>query len=233
MAFIPTFTIVQSTDGLSLLFTETTGNGTSGYDGNPLFTSVLDTQFKFTTPLGVVINQVNNYLPLGNAAPNASWTFTPSNFSMSKFENGAWQLELKYIIRANSGQIEEGVTYTVVGSPITYNAITYAIGTTFVGVTGITTYTPTDGVAYATYTVVSSCYFLIYHDVKQCLKSLMLLRCQNNCDCKDDYDFAVSELVIDMNTALLAFQNNSYKCANDILTRISKSCAGFCNDCNC
>jgi len=232
MAFIPTYTIVQSIDGLSLLFTETTGNSSTGYDGTPLFSSIVDTQFKFTTPLGVVSNQVNSYLPTGNTSPNGSFTFTPSNFAMSKFENGAWQLELKYIIKVISGQIEPGITYTVVGGLIIYNGNSYTVGTTFVGITGVIAYTSAEGI-YATYTVVSSCYFLIYHDVKQCLKSLMLLRCQNNCDCKDDYDFAVSELVIDMNTALLAFQNNSYKCANDILTRISKSCAGFCNDCNC
>jgi hypothetical protein len=233
MAFIPTYTIVQAQDGLSLLFTETTGNGSTGYDGTPAYTQVVDTQFKFTTPSDEIKNVVNTYLPTQNTAPNGTTTFLPADFGMTRFENGVYQLELKYIVKEVSGQIEPGVTYTVTGTGFfVYNTEAYNPGDIFVGISGITTYTASPSI-YPTYSVTVTSNFLLYHDVKQCLKSLMLLRCKNNCDCKDDYNFAVSELVIDMNTALLAFQNNSFKCANETLTRISNMCSSFCTDCNC
>ena len=47
-----------------------------------------------------------------------------------------------------SGNIEEGIMYKVVGTSVTYNSVTYSNGKTFIGISGVTTYTVSSAKVY-------------------------------------------------------------------------------------
>lgn len=237
MALNPTFTFAQSADCGTITVTETTGDGTGGYGdaGNSLYTDVKNTRFNIILPDGGTATLDKDYLPTQAATPNGTFDFIPADVGISAFFSGVWDVTFKlYTTDTASGAIVAGKEYIVTGTgaSITYDGITYLADSTFVG-TSTTTYTENVAGEVNVFYAEVQCNFLIYCGVRECLKTLLLSRCDNDCDCRDDFHDAMNELVIDFNAAQLAFNAQDYKCANNTLIRLGKNCSSICNDCGC
>jgi hypothetical protein len=231
------FTLAQSADCKTLTFTETTGNGAGGYGdgGNPLYTDVRNTQLTILLPNGDTVLLDKGYLPTTDADPNGTFDFVAGDIGFSNFLDGVWDVTTKvYTTDTASGSILAGVEYIVTGTgaSITYDGNTYLENMTFTGTTE-TDYVENAPSEVNVFHTSKQCNFLIYCGVRGCLKTLMLSRCDNNCDCRDDFHEAMNELIIDFNAAQLAFNEQNYKCANDTLIRLGKNCSSICNDCGC
>jgi hypothetical protein len=231
------FTFAQSADCDTLTFTETTGDGTGGYSdgGNPAFSDVKNTLLKIEFPDGTTGNIHKSYLPTQDASPNGTKDYVASDFGYTKIPNGVWEVTFNiYTTDTASGALVNGTEYIVTGSggQITYDGTVYTENETFVaGATA--TYTEDVACEVNELHATKTCNVLFYCGVKKCLKDLMLLRCGNECDCRDDFHEAMNELIIDMNAAILAFDALNYACANKTIKRLEKHCGGICNDCGC
>lgn len=237
MALTLDFSIAQSTDCGTLTFTETTGDGTGGYGdgGNPLYTAIKNTILRIELPNGTILNVHKDYLPAQAANPNGTKDYLPADVGYSAFPNGVWDITFKvYITDTASGAIANGTEYIVTGAAgsITYDGTTYTQNQTFTGTT-VTTYTENVACEVNAFATSKQCNFLIYCGLRDCLKTLLLSRCKEPCDCRDDFHAAMNELVIDFNAAQLAFTAQNYKCANDTILRLEKQCSGICDDCDC
>ena len=237
MALALDFTITQSEDCGTITLTETTGDGVGGYSdsGNPAYSAVRNTLINFTLPDGVSVSLSKGYLPFADTSPNGTQDFVPSDFSYDKIPDGVWDVTLKvYTTDTASGALVDGVEYIVTGagSSITYNGVTYTENEIFTA-TATATYTEDTPSEVNKLEASKSCTVLIYCGVRSCIRTLMLSRCQSGCDCGDDYHDAMNELIIDFNSAQLAFNYQNYECANKIIKRLSKMCGGICNDCGC
>lgn len=237
MALLPSFTFAQSADCGTITVTETTGDSTGGYgdSGNALYTEVRNTRFEIILPDGGSATLNKGYLPIQAASPNGNFDFFPADVGISAFFSGVWDVTMKlYTTDTASGDIAAGVEYIVTGTngSITYDGETYLNGMTFVG-TAETTYVENVACEVNVFYAEGQCNFLIYCGVRECLKTILLSRCDNDCDCRDDFHDAMNELVIDFNAAQLAFNAQDYKCANNTMIRLEKNCGSICNDCGC
>lgn len=235
MALLLDFTITQPTDCDNITFTETTGNGVGGYgdSGNPVYTDVGTSRLVVQTPDGNTSIVFVDYKPTQNASPNGTFDINASLLNFSSMPNGVYnfKFELYDNISVVSGLLVQGTKYIVQTGSIVYDGETYNTGDAFVA-TATTTYTPTGVVNILALINEKDCNFLIYCNLRECLRKLMLMRC-DDCDCKDAISDGVTEMVIDFNAAVLAFNLGNYKCAADTIARLEKSCSGICNDCDC
>jgi hypothetical protein len=246
MALTLNFTIAQSADCKTITFTETTGNGTDGYaDGSNIAHTAVensDLVIKFPDDTSSRINK--SYTPSQAASPNGTLDYVASDFGYSSIPSGVWDITFN-IYKADAtanvdqgdgthGVIVSGTTYIVTNSgSVTYNGVAYAQNETFVGVAGQAYYAKAGSAIVSVFEAKKQCNFLIYCGVKECLKTLLLQRCESDCGCSEDYHDAMNELIIDFNAAQLAFTAQNYLCANETIQRLEKSCAGICNDCGC
>jgi hypothetical protein len=246
MALTLDFTLAQSADCDTLTFTETTGDGTGGYGdaGNIAHTDVENSDLLITFPDGTTSRIDKGYTPDNATNPNGTETYSPSDFGYSTMPSGVWDVAFTvYAVDAAANNdlgggvyntISQGEVYKVTGiGTVTYNGITYNRNDVFTGVLGETTYTKTDSAVVSKREAVKECNFLLYCGVKECLKTLMLQRCGNECDCREDFHDAMNELIIDFNAAQLAFTAQNYQCANETIARLERACSGICNDCGC
>ena len=231
------FTFAQSADCDTLTFTETTGNGTGGYGdaGNPVYTDVKNTDLVIVFPDGTSARVNKGYTPSAAANPNGSQTYLASDFGYSSIPDGVWDVTFNvYTTDTASGNLIPSQTYIVTGAngAITYDGKVYIENEVFVA-TSETTYIENVACEVNLLVASESCNFFMYCGVRSCLKSLMLQRCGNECDCREDFHSAMNELIVDFNAAQLAFTEKNYQCANKTLTRLAKMCGGICNDCGC
>ena len=239
MALILDFTITQPTDCNNITFTETTGEYSSpdnegGYGTpNPIYNTVLYTLLEVTMPDGTVKIIDKGYKPTQNASPNGTFDISASDLGYTTMPNGIYNFNYKiYSNNIGTTSIVQDTEYIVRSGTISYDGTTYEQGDTFIG-TATTTYTNVSGSAtVSSLLAIKDCNFLIYCNLRECLRKLMLMRC-DDCDCKDAIAEGVTELVIDFNAAVLAFNLGNYDCAKDTIERLEKSCSGICNDCNC
>ena len=227
------FTFTQSADLGTLTFQETSGNGVGAYDGTPDYTEVKNTVLKIKFPDGTESYINKGYLPDQNASPNGSQLYTPSDFGYTAFPNGVWDVTFKvFTTDTPSGSLSNGTEYIVTGGTITYDGDTLAAGTVFTA-TSEDSYTEVTAAEVNVLEGEHTCNILIYGNVQDCIRTLLLQRCGEHCDCREDFHLAMNELVIDITAAQVAFNNNNYTCANDTILRLAKACGGICNDCGC
>lgn len=233
------FTFAQSTDLGTLTFTETSGNGVGAYDGTPDYSEVKNTILKIKFPDDTESYISKGYLPTQNASPNGSQPYVPSDFGYSAFPNGVWDVTFKvYTTDTASGALVQGTEYIVTGGSIQYNLlgdgnlVTLAADTVFTASSTLT-YTEVTPAEVNVLEGEKTCNVLVYGNVQDCIRTLLLQRCASPCDCREDFHEAMNELVIDITAAQVAFNNNNYKCANDTIQRLAKACGGICNDCGC
>ncbi len=237
MALTLDFTFSQSADCDTITFTETTGDGTGGYGdgGNPLHTDVRNTLLNITFPDGTSADINKGYLPTIATNPNGTQAYVATDFGYTDMPNGVWDVTFRvYTDDTGSGALVDGTEYIVTGSggSITYDGTTYIENQRFIA-GSVATYTENTACEVNVFEAEKQCNFLIYCGVRECLKTLMLNRCGNECDCRDDFHAAMNELIVDFNAAQLAFTAQNYKCANNTIIRLAKKCGGICNDCGC
>ena len=237
MALDLDFTITQSADCDTLTFTETTGNSTGGYSdaGNPAYSDVTNTLLKIEFPDATSGVFHKNYLPTQDASPNGTKDYVASDFGYTDHPNGVWEVTFNvYTTDTASGALLDGTEYIVtgLGGQITYDGTVYEENETFIA-SSTATYTEDVACQVNVLAATKTCNILIYCGVKECLKSLMLQRCGNECDCREDFHNAMNEIIVDFNAAQLAFTALNYDCANKIIKRLEKQCGGICNDCGC
>lgn len=235
MALTLDFTITQPTDCNNITFTEITGDGTGGYGdaGNPVFSDIGATLLTVTIPNGNIVPIYKAYLPTQNASPNGTFDISASDISFNTMPNGVYNFLYESFdnVDVTSGNLVTGTKYIVSTGTIVYEGETYETGETFTATTELT-YSESVAATVFSLLAVKDCNFLIYCNLRECLRKLMLMRC-DDCDCKDAIAEGVTELVIDFNAAVLAFNLGNYDCAKDTIERLEKSCSGICNDCNC
>jgi hypothetical protein len=238
MALTLSFTVAQSADCDTLTFTETTGDQTGGYGdaGNPLHTDVKNTRLEITLPDDSEVVVDKSYLPAQAADPNGTFDFFPADVGYDAFPNGVWDVIFKvYTTDTAPGAIVEGSEYIVTGAgySITYDGNSYTDGETFIG-TSEASYSVIAGTGEVNILEAQeSCGALVHCGVRECIKTLMLQECGKDCDCRDDFMDAINMIVIDYNTAQLAFNDQNYDCASAILKRLEEACGGICDKCNC
>ena len=237
MALKPTFTLEQSADCITLTLKETTGlydatTNDGGYGTpNPAESTIINTNFVFTLPDDSVINLSNGVTP--DTGGVSSVDFTAAQLGYTAPPSGVYNIEYELFSIANSAVVTDGTRYIVTGGgSITYNGQTYFSNQTFTA-TSVSSFTINGSCTVNPLAHTKNCNFLIFCGVQSCLKQLLLERCNEPCDCRDDFHAAMNELVIDFNAAQLAFSAGNYKCANDTMQRIEKNCGGICDDCGC
>lgn len=240
MALELNFTITQDDDCDILTFTETTGAYSSpdnegGYGApNPAHTDIVFTQLIATLPDAQVKYIKKGYTPTAAASPNGTFNIVPDDIDYTGFPNGVYNLELEvYSGNIASGALVNGTKYVVTGGSITYNGTSYSEGDTFTANSTDTFVVATGSPVVSSLLSSKDCNVLVYCHLRACLRKLMLERCTEGCDCKETLGDRVAELVIDFNAAVLAFNEQNYKCASDTIERLEKACSGICNDCGC
>jgi hypothetical protein len=241
MALELNFTITQDDNCDKLTFIETTGAYSSpdnegGYGTpNPLFSEIGFTQLIVELPDGSTKYVKKGYTPTSGTSPNGTYNIVPDDIDYTGFPNGVYNMEFEAYLNVStpSGGLVNGTKYAVVGGTITYGSSNYEDTDVFTA-GSVDTYTVVSGAPLILpLEATKNCNVLIYCHLRSCLRKLMLERCTSDCDCKETLGDKVSELVIDFNAAVLAFNNQNYKCASDTIARLEKACGGICNDCNC
>jgi len=132
-------------DEVSITFTHS-GTGTSVTLRTGVTECTSDSYFtKVSDPYGEHILHMNTARPLRLFSEKGVELITDGNYSIPYYY-------MRYIRKPNvinlttattvlSGSIAVGKTYLVVGDSIIYNGAAYSAGTTFIGVTGVTTFT--------------------------------------------------------------------------------------------
>jgi len=236
MAIALDFTLTEASDGLSLTFTETTGDATGGYDGTPVFSDVANTRFEWELPDTNLVKISVGYLPTQNTSPNGTHVFISTDIGLNTIGSGVYTLTYKVYTSAcaqGAGCIAVGVEYIVTGSGYTilYNGNVYTTNDIFIGVAGVGDYTIQSGSGTINAIEASATKdFVLYRKAEKCIQGLLLTKC-NKCDCGDDLYDAAMELLADFQGALVAGTVGNNKCANDTLRRIDTNCANICNDC--
>lgn len=229
------FNMEQSDDCDTLTFTDTTGAydaGTNpdGYGAPNLADSaVTDVRFEFTLPNATSKTVVDTtFLP-----PTSTQDFVKSNFSTTEVPDGTWHLTYKvYGPDIASGSISVNEEYIVTGyTSVTYNSVTYNDGDIFTGVTGVTTYSTSGTGTVGKLESSRTNNFFLYCNVQLCLKELLVQTAQEKCDCDEDFVSRLTEMVVRMNGAAMAFKYGAKTCANDMVISLGKKCATLCSDC--
>ena len=234
------FTITQDDDCDILTFTETTGSYASpdnegGYGTpNPAHTDIVFTQLLATLPDTQVKTIRKGYTPSAAASPNGTFNIVPNDIDYTGFPNGVYNLELEaYSGNTTSGNLVNGTKYAVTGGSINYNNAIRAEDTVFTATSVDTFATQTGSPVVSPLLSAKDCNVLVYCHLRACLRKLMLDRRTEDCECKETLGDRVAELVIDFNAAVLAFNEQNYKCASDTIERLEGYCSGLCNDCGC
>lgn len=237
MALQVEFSVDQSSDCDTLTFTDTTGvfdAGTNpgGYGApNPADTDITDVRFEFLLPGETTARVVDTtFLP-----PTSTQLFLPANFDKNENPDGTWQLTYKvYGANVPSGSIAVNEEYIVTGyDSVTYNSVTYTTNNIFIGVTGVTAYTTSGTGTVGKKESFRTNDFFLYCNTQLCLKELLVKNAKEKCDCDEDFDKKLTELVVRMNGAILAFRYGAKTCANDEIIALDKKCTNLCVDCGC
>lgn len=234
MALELNFTITQEEDCDTVTFTETTGVDGNGYNSSTVEWNDVDyTHLRVTVPNGDTLLIQKGHTP--NVDGTGSFDIVSTDLNYTSFPNGVYSYDYEVFTTDTSGVLVDNALYVIVSGTLTLNnggsLITYQTGSliTWKASNVIETNTAT----FAKRTHIKTCNAFVYCNLRNCLRKLMLDRCQSDCDCKETIAENVAELVIDFNAAVLAFNEENYKCATETMERLEKICDGICNDCGC
>lgn len=244
MALSVNYKIIQPNDCESIVIQDTTGNydastNPGGYGApNEARADIKGTLFTLTEPdtETTTIFQ-KNYLP-DPEGTQASILNTDLGVSFIATKCYSMLYEV-FAGDIASGAIVEGQRYLVTdavtpGDNLTYDGVTYEEGEAFTGVAGVTTYSESGAVDVPELVSSRDNNFLFWCSVRKCIKDLMLLNGSDKSvkgTFSSDFIEKLVELDMDLNSAIMAFEENMTDCACESILRIAQDCSEFTGKC--